>query len=323
VRSTREAEPTAIVLIVILVAVVVSLAITKGIQPLAQTTINGLTSGSYIALGAAGLTLVFAALRLVNFAYGDYLTFGAYVALIVRTRAGAPLVVAGIAAVVATAAFSVGLELALWRPLRKRGTRNFQLMIVALGLAYIIRYTIQFFAGANERSLSVDITSSYKFAGLHIGTTELIVVLVGYAAIIATALMLRSSTLGRQMRALADNITLARTTGINAERVALLTWGLSGALAGLGGILLGSTVGFITPNLGFSIVLSIFAAAVIGGVGRPYGALVGGVLVGAAQEWSTLVITPQLKTAAGFVVMIAVLILRPQGLLGRTVAADR
>jgi neutral amino acid transport system permease protein len=321
-RSLGRIHP-AVALFGVLGVVVVALLATNGARALGQTTINGLVSGSYIALGAIGLTLVFGTLRLVNFAHGDYLTFGAYIALYLSRELSISLYVALIGAVIATAIFSVLLELSLWRPLRKRGVRTFQLMLVGLGLAYIIRNAIQLIAGANQRTLDVNLIDSYRFIGLRIGRTELIVAVVGFAVIVATALMLKFTYLGKQMRALADSITLAETTGIDTQKTVIVTWALSGVLAGLSGVLYAAPIGYITPNLGFSIVLSIFAAAVVGGIGKPYSALAGGILIGLAQEWSTLVIAPQMKNAVGFVIMIVVLIIRPRGLLGRTISVDR
>ena len=130
-------------------------------------------------------------------------------------------------------------------------------------------------------------------------------------------MMLRYSSLGRQMRALADNFDLAETTGIDTNRIVIFTWALSGALAGLAGVLVAASVGSFTPDLGFTLLLSLFAAVTLGGIGNAFGALAGGMVIGITQEWSTIVIGAEWKVAISFLVLIIVLILRPQGIFGR------
>jgi branched-subunit amino acid ABC-type transport system permease component len=158
---------------------------------------------------------------------------------------------------------------------------------------------------------------------VRIGRTELIVTLVGIAVILLVAAGLRWTSLGRQARALADSIQLAETTGIDTGRIVLVTWTVSGGLAGLAGIFYALPAGSVNPNLGFSLILSIFAAVIVGGIGNAYGALAAGLLIGVVQEWSTLVIEPSMKVAVGFAMLILVLLVRPQGLFGRPLSADR
>ncbi len=308
---------------VALAAAAVVLALLDGVHEVAQTTLNGLVSGSYFALGAAGLTLVYGVLKLINFAHGDFLTVGAYAAFAVVDHLGAPLVVAGVAAVAEAAALGLGVETVMWAPMRRRGAGMFQLLLMALGLAFVIRNTIQLVAGTEQRTLAANITDAYALAGLRIGRTELAVVLVGFAVLLALGLMLKLTSLGKQIRALADNAELAETTGIDTGRIIVVTWLLAGGLAGLAGTLYAAALGSFNPNLGFGVVLSLFAAVVVGGIGNAYGALAGGLVIGVVQEWSTLVLEPSLKVAVGFVVLIAVLIVRPQGIFGRARTADR
>ena len=305
-----------------LLAGAVALGVIAGWHDLAQATVNGLVSGNYFALGAVGLTLIFGVLRLVNFAHGEYMTVGAYMMLVAHSL-GAPLLVAAVFGVVATGCFGIALELILWRPVRRKRVGELQLLLLALGLAFLVRNGIAFIAGPTDRQTPADVTAAVSAIGLRIGRTELIVTLIGLATIVATALMLRSTSLGRQTRALADDVSLAETTGINTDRIVLLTWALSAALAGLGGIIYALPAGSANPGLGFSLILSIFAAVVVGGVGNAYGALAGGLLIGIAQEWSTLVIAPQLKVAVGFGALILVLLVRPNGLFAARRTADR
>jgi neutral amino acid transport system permease protein len=141
--------------------------------------------------------------------------------------------------------------------------------------------------------------------------------------LVALALMLGHTRLGMHIRALSDSAELAETTGLDTGRIIVYTWILSGGLAGLAGVVYGASIGVITPNLGFGIVLSIFAAVIVGGIGDAYGALAGGIFIGLVQEWSTLVVPVNLKVAVGFGAMIAILILRPQGIFGLARSAGR
>jgi neutral amino acid transport system permease protein len=301
----------------ILALIALALIAAYGIHDVAQRTVNGLVSGSYFALGAVGLTLVYGTLRLVNFAHGDLLTFGAYMAFLANVTWGLPLVAAAAFAVVCAAALGIASERVMWRPMRAKGAGLLQLLLMTLGLAFVIRYGIQLVAGTAQRALEVNVIASIEFLGLRIGRTELIVVVVGVAVLLAVGLMLRLTSLGRQMRALADDFDLAEVAGIDTDRVVIATWIFAAGLAGLAGVLYTAAIGTMTPNLGFFLLLSLFAAVILGGIGNAYGALAGGLLLGLVQEWSTLVIDARWKIAVGFAILILVLIVRPQGLFGR------
>ena len=155
--------------------------------------------------------------------------------------------------------------------------------------------------------------------GLRIGQTELIVVVVGIVVLVAVGLMLRFTLLGKRMRALSDDLDLAETAGIDTRRVILYTWIFSGALAGLAGVLAASITN-LRPELGFELLLPIFAAVILGGIGDAFGALAAGMVLGVMTEWSTLLIDARWKTAVGFVVLVLVLVIRPQGIFGKAKA---
>ena len=309
----RRPALTAIVLLAVIVLVMVA---AKGLHDVAQTGLNGLTLGSIYALGAVGLTLVYGILKLVNFAHGDFLTFGAYMAYLVNVTWGLPIVVAVFWAMLMTAVLGVVLEKVMWGPMRARGAGMLQLLLMAIGLALVIRYTIQFIWSTELRQLDVDRTATVKFLGLTIGRTNLIVIIIGFVSLIGTGMMLRYTLLGKRMRALSDDIDLAETSGIDTSRVILWTWVFAAGFAGLAGVLAGA-ITQVQPELGFELLLPIFAAVVMGGIGNAYGALVGGIVLGLVIEWSTLFIDARWKTAIGFVVLILVLIVRPQGIFGR------
>jgi neutral amino acid transport system permease protein len=307
----------------LLAAFVAAALIVKGPNAVGQATLNGLVVGSYFALGAVGLTLVYGILRLVNFAHGDMLTFGAYMALLATVTLDLPLAAAVLFAVALTAGLGLATEVTMWRPMRKRNAGMLQLILMAIGLAFLLRNAIVFVAGTRQRELGVNVTDSVTFAGLRIGETELIVLVVGVAALCCIGAMLRWTPLGKQMRAMADDPELAETAGIPTQRIVVATWLLGGALAGLAGVLYAASVGVFTPNLGFLLLISLFAAVILGGVGNAYGALAGGVLLGLVQEWASLWLEDRWKVTVGFVVLILVLIVRPQGILGRSLGVER
>jgi neutral amino acid transport system permease protein len=306
-------QATAFAVLVVFVVVLVAL---EGLQGVAQTTLNGLANGSAYALGAVGLTLVYGILKLVNFAHGEFLTFGAYIAFAFSASIGLPIVVAAIIAMVLTALLGLSFEKVMWAPMRARGAGILQLLLMAIGLAFLIRYGIQFFAGSSPRLFEIDRTAVVEFLGLRIGRVELISIVVGFAVLIAIGLLLKLTLLGKQMRALSDDIDLAETAGIDTSRVISYTWILAGASAGLAGVLYGA-IADIRPELGFSLLLAIFAAVILGGIGDAFGALVGGVVLGVVIELSTLFIAFEYKLVVGFAVLIVVLVLRPQGILGK------
>jgi branched-chain amino acid transport system permease protein len=303
----------------VIALMVLALIAAEGLHDVAQTALNGLTNGSIYALGAVGLTLVYGILRLVNFAHGDYLTFGAYMAYLVNVTWDLPLVAGVFFAMAATALLGVFVERVMWRPMRAKGAGFLQLILMSIGLAFVIRSAIQWFWGTEIRTLNVDITSTVTFLGLRIGRTELIVVIVGIAVLLAVGLMLRYSLLGKQMRALADDLDLAETAGIDTRRVILYTWLFAGGLAGLAGVLSGELAN-LTPELGFGLLLPIFAAVILGGIGNPFGALSAGLVLGVVTEWSTLLVDARWKVTFGFLALIIALIIRPQGIFGRAKA---
>lgn len=309
-------------LVVGLAAVGLALGLLEGWRHIAQASINGLVAGNYFALGAVGLTLIFGVLRLVNFAHGEFLTFGAYM-LVAGNALGLPLLLSVVLGVVATAALGLGLELCLWRPVRRTRVAELQLLLLALGLAFFVRYAIAFVAGPEDRATGANVTAGVSAGDLRIGRTELIVTSLGILTIVGVALVLRFTLLGKQIRALSDSLQLSETTGIDTDRIVLVTWAASAGLAGLAGIVYALPAGSANPNLGFTLILSIFAAVVVGGIGNAYGALAGGMLIGLMQEWSTLVLEPSLKVAVGFAVLVLVLLVRPQGLFGRGRPVDR
>lgn len=292
----------------------------------AQLLVDGLVSGAVLAIAAVGVSLVYGILRLVNFAHGDYLTFGAFAALLAATALHLGMVAATAVALVFTAALAVGLQFVLWGPMRRRRAGLFSTFITAIGLALVLRHAIFLVAGASSRSYPVDQFSVERLGPVRVSTSQLIAIALSIAAIILIGLLLARTGVGRSMRAFADNPQLAAVAGVDADRIIVYTWLLAGALAGLAGELQGLIQGAFDPNMGWNLLLPIFAAVVLGTIGSAYGALLGGFALGLVMELSTWSIfgggiPSSYKFVVAFTALILMLLVRPQGLLGRRARA--
>ena len=284
-----------------------------------QLFVDGLRFGLLIAMCAVGLSLIFGSTGLTNFAHGELVTIGAVVAWYLNVQAGLPLVVATLIAIVVGAGFGALNDLAIWRPLRRRGTGLVAALVVSIGLSLALRYLVQIVYGGrsrayvgyqNERAVDYGLFSLTNRALASIVLSIIILVLV--------ALMLQRTKIGKAMRAVADNRDLAASSGINVNRIIVIVWALGGGLATLGGILLGLSDG-VQWDMGFRLLLLMFAGVTLGGLGTAYGALLGSLVVGVFVQVSTLVIPSDIKYVGGLLLLIVILVIRPQGILGSRV----
>jgi len=283
---------------------------------------NGLVTGSVIAIAAVGVSLVYGILRLVNFAFGDVMAFGAFMAFLFQVTVGLPMVVATLLAMVVTAALSVALEGVLWRPLRKRRAGFMSLFLASIGLALVLRQALLLAAGSQPRSYDVNPYRVFVLGSVRLSEQKLIAIATAAAAIVAVGLFLALTTAGRVLRAMADDRALAAVAGIDVARATRLAWLISGLLAGLAGVLAALVEYSFDPNFGFQLLLPVFAAVVLGGIGSAYGALAGGLALGVAQEvstWSGFAggVNPVYKPVVAFAVLAVALLLRPQGFFGQ------
>lgn len=292
---------------------------------LAQLLANGIVTGSIIALAAIGISLVYGILRIVNFAHGDYLAFGAYAAFLVNVTWGRNMVLAALAAIVATAALSIALEAVLWKPMRRKGAGLFTLFVTGIGLALVLRHALFLVATAEPRVYKVDVFQVYDVGGVRLSQSQLVGVAISVVALVAVALVLARTSIGKWMRAVSDDAALAAIAGVDVDRVVRFTWVLAGGLAGLAGVLAGLLQATFDPNIGFLLLLPVFAAVILGGIGSAYGALAGGLVLGIAMEVSTWHVlggglSAVWKPVVAFSLLVAVLLVRPQGLFGRATA---
>lgn len=290
---------------------------TAALDRVPQLLVNGIRFGLVIALAAVGLSLIFGTTGLTNFAHSELVTFGALVALALTTTAGLPFLLAAASAVVISGAFGWANDRLLWQPLRRRGTGLIAMMIVSIGLSLFLRYLYLFFVGGSPRTFP---GAGQGPVALPLGITlrplDLITMGLTVVVLLVVALALIRTRLGKATRAVSDNPALASASGIDVDRVIRTVWIAGAALAGLAGIVLGLQQA-VSFQMGFQILLLVFAAVTLGGLGTAFGALVGSLIVGVFVELSTLVIPSELRNVGALVILIVILLVRPQGILGR------
>ncbi|EZP29082.1 Branched-chain amino acid ABC transporter permease protein [Microbacterium oleivorans] len=284
----------------------------------ASRAVNGLNFGLMLALAAIGASLVFGTTGLSNFAHGEMVTFGALAALLFSVGLNVPIWVAIPLAVVVSGLFGYGMDAGLWRPLRRKGLGTVQLMIVSIGLSLALRYIFQMFIGGGTLNLPGGATQNIAGLGpITLSLTDVVSMGVSVVVIIAFAWWLMRTRIGRATRAVSDNPSLAAASGIDVDAVVRIVWIMAASLAGLSGVLWAYFRPGIKWDMGTGILLLIFAAITLGGLGTAFGALVGSIIVGLLVEVSTLWIPSDLKYVGALVVLIVILLFRPQGLLGR------
>jgi len=287
------------------------------LQRLAQSTYNGVKFGLIIAMTAIGLSLIFGTTGLINFAHGDLVTLGAFLAYTFNVIVGLHLIPAALIAIVLTAAFSGGIDAGLWRPLRRRGTGLIAMLVISIGLAFVIRHVILFFFGGSRRPYNdYTLQLAMQVGPIRVQPVELWVMGLSVLILVGVALMLTRTRLGKGMRAVADNRDLAESSGIDVQRVILSVWIMGGALTAVGGIFLGM-IESVDYLMGFRLLLLMFAGVILGGLGTAYGAMLGSLIVGLVSEVSTVFFSSQLKLVWALGVLIIILLVRPQGLLGQ------
>ncbi|HSX80797.1 MAG TPA: branched-chain amino acid ABC transporter permease, partial [Candidatus Saccharimonadia bacterium] len=267
------------------------------------------------ALGAIGLTLIYGILNFANFSHGDLMALGAYLVLFFRVSLALPMWLAFILGMLCTALLGVGLDRVWFRPLRQRQARAAILAISSLGLALILQNLIRMLWGpqAQYYSRAIHFPFTVPVLQVRLNTQQVLIFAIALGLVMLVSLFLQRTKLGKAMRATSDNFNLALVSGIDTERVVTLTWLLGAGLAAAGGVLLGMSVR-LQPIMGWDLLLPIFAATILGGIGSPYGAMAGAFIIGLAEELSTPFIPTEYKTAVSLVLLVLVLLVRPRGL---------
>ena len=282
----------------------------------ATTVIKGLRLGLILAVAAMGLSLVYGVTGLVNFAHAELVTLGAVFAYLFD-RMGVPFWLTIPLAIAVGALFGMGNDLGLWRPLRKRRMALLSMMVVSIGLSTAARNIIQIVAGPNGKRYSQASGQLERSYGpFRLTPNDLAIMAICIVVLVGMTVMLRRTRLGTAIRAVADNADLAASSGIAVDRVITLVWVICGGMAALGGVLYGLSVN-VRFDTGFVLLLSMFAAVVLGGLGNAYGAILGAIVIGVAQETSGLLVDTAYKFVIALLVLIVVLLVRPQGILGQ------
>jgi branched-chain amino acid transport system permease protein len=284
----------------------------------AQLTVDGLILGLIIALAALGLNLIFGTTGLTNFAHGEILTLGGLLTYYFSAIANLPVMVAAPIAVLLSAFISGFLQdKYLWKPLRKRGTGLIAMLVVSIGFAIFLRYFFLFLFGGDTRQLPQYAgQAGLEFGLVNITPKSILTTVIGIGFIVFATLWLLRTRMGKASRAVADNPALASASGIDVQKVIRAVWILGAALAGYAGVVVTINQG-VSFLMGQDMLLLIFAAVTLGGLGTANGALVGSLIIGLFVQLSTLFIPTELKYVAALVVLILILVVRPQGILGR------
>jgi neutral amino acid transport system permease protein len=284
-----------------------------------RVLVDGIRFGLVIAITGIGLSLIFGTTGLTNFAHGELVTIGAVVAWVLNVHAGLQLIWATVGAMVVGAALGAANDLVIWRPMRRRRAGLIAQLVISIGLALALRYLVLIYLGGRSESFT-DYTDQVErnYGFISITDKDLATIVISLVVLIGIALLLQRTQIGKAMRAVADNRDLAASSGINVERVVLFVWVLAGALAALGGVLfaLSDLGGTVQYEMGFNLLLLMFAGVILGGLGTAYGALVGCLIVGVLVQVSAQIIPVDLKYLGGLAVLIVILVIRPQGLLG-------
>ena len=318
-----------------------------------KVLISGAVIGSIYAMGAIGITLIFSILRFAHFAHGDLMTTGAFITFALTALFPQADIAIGIPtaflmlpfAMVITSLLAVGIDKAFYKPLRNHNVKPIVLVMASIGVTLMLQGVLRLFFGTTSRNMFIDdrkeifrLDLPWDLASKNIVITEpqILLFLFLIVAVVSLHLFLTRSRLGKAMRAMSDNADLARISGINVNLVVIVTWVIAGSLATAAGTLLALDVS-LKPDLSFSILLPIFAAAIVGGVGHPYGAILGGFVVGFSEtlavfNWSILLrplaevmawdlpanmalVPTEYKITVPFFILIAILVLKPTGIL--------
>ncbi len=282
-----------------------------------QLVVEGIKFGLIIAMAAIGLSLIFGTTGLVNFAHGELVTYGALIAYFFNQTIGIQLIPATILAMVVTGATGGLLDIGLWRPLRHHKTGLIAMMVVSIGLSILARYFFLYQFGGRTRPYGdYNLQRAVDIGPIAIAPKDIYSIILSIVVLMGIGLALQYTRIGKAMRAVSDNPDLAESSGIDVDRVVLTVWIAGSALACLGGVLygLGEQVSF---QFGFQLLLLMFAGVTLGGLGTAYGALLGSFVIGMFVQVSTMWVSTELKNVGAFAILIVILLVRPQGILGR------
>jgi branched-subunit amino acid ABC-type transport system permease component len=275
----------------------------------------GLVTASVVAIASVGLTLQFGVTNYVNFAYGDFLTLGAYFTWTFNTAFGWSFWLALAVGSLCVGVVALVISQLILEPFVRKGGPLLIILVVTFGLSLIIANSILAIWGADYKQFNVPLETPVSIGPIILTGDQLGIIALSVGVMVAIHLVLTRTKLGKAMRAMSDDKTLASVSGIPARQMTALVWLVSGILAGLGGGVLALNVSTFDSSVGVTFLFVIFAAVILGGIGKPYGAMLGAFIIGMAVEISAVWIPSQYKLDVAFVILVLVLLVRPQGLL--------
>jgi len=282
-----------------------------------QQFASGIRLGLLIALASVGLSLIYGTTGLSSFSHGEQVTLGGLLAYLFANQLGWNIWLTGIVVTLLCAATGYLQDAAIWRPLRRRRISLTQLMIVTIGLSIAAQYAFQYFFGASTVRIQQGNPETVAFAGVTLTVQSYVAMAIALVVLVATGLFLAKTRFGRATRAVSDNPALASASGIDVDRVIRFVWTLAAGLAGLSGVMLGLVLNGVNWQTGLQLLLLMFASVTLGGLGTAYGALVGSMIIGIVVELTNLVLPGDFKYATALVILILILLFRPQGIFGR------
>ncbi|MDE3228314.1 MAG: branched-chain amino acid ABC transporter permease [Chloroflexota bacterium] len=274
----------------------------------------GLVTASILALASVGLTLQFGVTNYVNFAYGEMLTFGAYFAWIANTHYGWNFWIALLVGALLSGVLGIVLNLIVLQPFVKRQYPVLFMLVVTFGLSLILANLLLAIFGSDFQRYSIPPDVEHSIGPFLLTTNQLIIIVIAIAVMVGIHVLLTYTKIGKAMRAMSDNPTLARNCGIDTDQVTNVAWFLSGLLAGLAGIVLALNITTLQPAFGGDFLFVIFSAVILGGIGKPYGAMAGALVIGVVTEIAAVPLTSDYKNDAAFAILVLVLLFRPQGI---------
>lgn len=301
---------------------------------IAQVLANSLIRASELSLLAVGLTTVFGILRFPNVAHGDYAMLGAFLVFAFNETFGLSFFLAVPFAAIALGMVGVGMDRGVFQPLRRRGAKAVTLLIASMGVALLVRNVVRMIWSSDTRTYDIPLVRPYEFLGVTVGPFQIGIVVAAVVFMILFHLLLQRTKLGKALRAISDDSDLASACAIDTEKMIRWMWFLATVYAALGGAML-ALEHVLYPRLGFDILIPVFGAVLLGGIGNPYGAMLGALIIGLAEnvilgidlgpllslgglfEIDTLQVPTGYKPAVSFVILILVLLFRPVGILGK------
>jgi branched-subunit amino acid ABC-type transport system permease component len=278
----------------------------------------GLVTSSIISIGTVALSLQYSVTNVPNFAHGEIMTIAGYGALQTsRSVHSIPLQL--LVSIVLGAFFAWAMNRLLLQPFLNRGARNLVLFVLTIAISLILQNTVLLIYGGQSRAFTIASGSVHHFGPFQISSMGELTVAAAIAVMLLVHVLLKYTAFGKAQRAVSDSRELSRVSGVNADRVVAVTWLLAGGIAGVAGYVLAATIGSVTPTIGNAYLIVIFAAAVVGGIGRAYGAVIGALIIGMSMEISAVYLPSEYKTVVAFSLLVLALIFRPGGILSTKV----